>query len=104
MHHILVWTKIYYTQTTGSTVTYYCCTAVAKAAIESGVARKTDIDWDEYEETLRSRMGLDNKLIRALTDKAKENPKKVVFADANHPNILKAASVARLKVFVYLFC
>lgn len=69
--------------------------AVAKAAIESGVARKTDIDWDEYEETLRSRMGLDNKLIRALTDKAKENPKTVVFADANHPNILKAASVAR---------
>lgn len=69
--------------------------AVAKAAIESGVARKTDIDWAEYEETLRSRMGLDNKLIRALTDKAKENPKRVVFADANHPNILKAASVAR---------
>jgi malate dehydrogenase (oxaloacetate-decarboxylating)(NADP+) len=40
-------------------------------------------------------MGLDNKMIRALTDKAKENPKRVVFADANHPNILKAASVAR---------
>jgi len=69
--------------------------AVAKAAIESGVARKTDINWDEYEESLRQRMGLDNKLIRGLNEKAKENPKRVVFADANHPNILKAASVAR---------
>jgi malate dehydrogenase (oxaloacetate-decarboxylating)(NADP+) len=69
--------------------------AVAKAAIESGVARKTEINWEEYEESLRLRMGLDNKMIRALTDKAKENPKRVVFADANHPNILKAASVAR---------
>ncbi|HPS13162.1 MAG TPA: NADP-dependent malic enzyme [Prolixibacteraceae bacterium] len=69
--------------------------AVAKAAIESGVARKTEMDWEKYEEELRQRMGLDNKLIRALTDKAKENPKRVVFADANHPNILKAASVAR---------
>jgi len=69
--------------------------AVAKAAIESGVARRTNINWEEYENQLRQRMGLDNKLIRALTDKAKENPKRVVFADANHPNILKAASVAR---------
>jgi malate dehydrogenase (oxaloacetate-decarboxylating)(NADP+) len=69
--------------------------AVAKAAIESGVARKKDMNWDEYEETLRQRMGLDNKLIRALTEKAKENPKRVVFAEANHPNMLKAASVAR---------
>lgn len=69
--------------------------AVAKAAIDSGVARKTDIDWAVYEDQLRQRMGLDNKLIRALTDKARECPKKVVFADANHPNILKAASVAR---------
>jgi len=69
--------------------------AVAKAAIESGVARKKDMNWDEYDETLRQRMGLDNKLIRALTEKAKENPKRVVFAEANHPNMLKAASVAR---------
>jgi malate dehydrogenase (oxaloacetate-decarboxylating)(NADP+) len=68
--------------------------AVAKAAIESGVALKTKINWEEYNEELRQRMGLDNKLIRALTEKAKENPKRVVFADANHPNILKAASAA----------
>lgn len=69
--------------------------AVAKAAIESGVARKTEMDWEAYNDELRQRMGLDNKLIRGLNEKAKESPKRVVFADANHPNILKAASVAR---------
>ncbi len=70
-------------------------TAVAKAAIESGVARKTITDWDAYAEQLRLRMGLDNKLIHGLTEKAKENPKRVVFAEANHINMLKAAQVAR---------
>jgi malate dehydrogenase (oxaloacetate-decarboxylating)(NADP+) len=69
--------------------------AVAKAAMESGIARKPIADWDKYEEELRVRMGLDNKLIRGLTEKAKENPKRVVFAEANHINMLKAASVAR---------
>ena len=69
--------------------------AVAKAAIETGIARKPIEDWDKYAEDLRLRMGLDNKLIRGLTEKAKENPKRVVFAEANHPNMLKAASVAR---------
>lgn len=69
--------------------------AVAKAAIESGVARKSIDDWDKYADELRQRMGLDNKLIRGLTEKAKENPKRVVFAEANHINMLKAASVAR---------
>jgi malate dehydrogenase (oxaloacetate-decarboxylating)(NADP+) len=71
--------------------------AVAKAAIESGVARRKEMDWDKYADELRQRMGLDNKLIRALTDKAKENPKRVVFAEANHINMLKAASVARVE-------
>jgi len=69
--------------------------AVAKAAMESGIARKPIEDWDKYAEELRLRMGLDNKLIRGLTEKAKENPKRVVFAEANHINMLKAASVAR---------
>ena len=69
--------------------------AVAKAAIESGVARKTIVDWNAYEDELRQRMGNDNKLIRGLTEKAKENPKRVVFAEANHVNMLKAAQVAR---------
>ncbi len=69
--------------------------AVAKAAMESGIARKPITDWDKYAEELRQRMGLDNKLIRGLTEKAKENPKRVVFAEANHINMLKAAQVAR---------
>lgn len=69
--------------------------AVAKAAIESGVARKNIGNWDDYAEELRQRMGLDNKLIRGLTEKAIENPKRVVFAEANHVNMLKAAQVAR---------
>lgn len=69
--------------------------AVAKAAIESGVARKKIEDWDAYGEQLRQRMGLDNKLIRGLTEKAKENPKRVVFAEANNVNMLKAAQIAR---------
>ena len=69
--------------------------AVAKAAMESGIARKPIKDWDKYTEGLLQRMGLDNKLIRGLTEKAQENPKRVVFAEANHINMLKAASVAR---------
>jgi len=69
--------------------------AVAKAAMKSGIARKPITDWDEYAENLRQRMGLDNKLIRGLTEKAIENPKRVVFAEANHINMLKAAQVAR---------
>jgi malate dehydrogenase (oxaloacetate-decarboxylating)(NADP+) len=69
--------------------------AVAKAAMESGIARKPIEDWDKYADELRHRMGLDNKLIRGLTEKAKENPKRVVFAEANHINMLKAAQIAR---------
>jgi malate dehydrogenase (oxaloacetate-decarboxylating)(NADP+) len=69
--------------------------AVAKAAMESGIARKPIKDWDKYADELRMRMGLDNKLLRGLTEKAKENPKRVVFAEANHSNMLKAAQVAR---------
>ena len=69
--------------------------AVARAAIDSGIARKPIEDWDKYAEDLRQRMGLNNKLISGLTEKAKENPKRVVFAEANHINMLKAAQVAR---------
>lgn len=69
--------------------------AVAKAAMETGIARKPIENWEEYADLLRQRMGLDNKLIRGFTEKAKQNPKKVVFAEANHPNMLKAAQVAR---------
>lgn len=69
--------------------------AVAKAAIASGVARKIITDWDSYENHLREMMGYDNKLLRAFTDMAKANPKRVVFAEANHINMLKAAAEAK---------
>ncbi|MDR0769237.1 MAG: NADP-dependent malic enzyme, partial [Dysgonamonadaceae bacterium] len=69
--------------------------AVAKAAIESGVARKKIDDWEAYENQLRDLMGYDNKLLRDCTDMAKTNPKRVVFAEGTHPNMLKAAAQAR---------
>lgn len=69
--------------------------AVAKAAIESGVARKTITDWEGYKNELNNRMGVDNKLMRSLAVKAKQNPKKVVFAEADHYKMLKAAQMVR---------
>ena len=73
---------------------YWVAPAVAKAAIESGVARIPIKDWEKYELELMDRLGLNNKLIRNLTEKAKRNPKKVVFAEADHYKILKAAEMA----------
>ena len=69
--------------------------AVAKAAMESGVARREITDWDKYANHLREMMGYDNKLLRSFTDMAKANPKRVVFAEANHINMLKAAAEAK---------
>lgn len=67
--------------------------AVAKAAIESGVATDEITDWDNYEEQLLQRLGNDNKLIRLLQTRAKSNPKRIVFAEADHLDVLKAAQV-----------
>jgi malate dehydrogenase (oxaloacetate-decarboxylating)(NADP+) len=69
--------------------------AVAKAAMESGVAQAPISDWNAYTEQLSQRMGLDNKLIDRLTTRAKTDPKRVVFAEADHYKILKAAQVCR---------
>ena len=69
--------------------------AVARAAIESGVARKTIDNWKKYEVSLNKLMGYDNKLIRQFTDMARRNPKRVVFAEGSHENMLKAAAAAR---------
>ena len=73
---------------------YWVAPAVAKAAMDSGVAKKPIKDWKKYELELMERLGLGNKLIRNLTSKAKRNPKKVVFAEADHYKILKAAEMA----------
>lgn len=75
--------------------------AVAKAAIDSGVSRKTITDWEGYANHLREMMGYDNKLLRSFTDMAKANPKRVVFAEANHVNMLKAAAEAKAEGICY---
>lgn len=67
--------------------------AVARAAMESGVAKRPISDWDAYAERLRKLMGYDNKLIRRITDKAKSSPKRIVFGEANTDNMLKAAVI-----------
>ncbi len=72
----------------------YVAPAVAKAAIDSGVARQPIEDWDAYEMQLLNRLGLDNKLIRNITEKAQRSPKRVVFAEADNIKILKAAQTA----------
>lgn len=68
--------------------------AVAKAAIDSGVARKTITDWEAYNDQLRAMMGIDNKMIRRFYDIARQTPKRVVFSESNHINMLKAAEAA----------
>lgn len=67
--------------------------AVAKAAMESGVAQVEITDWEKYENDLLDRLGSDNKLIRMLYNRAKTNPKKVIFAEADHLDVLKAAQI-----------
>ncbi|MFT4031649.1 MAG: NADP-dependent malic enzyme [Siphonobacter sp.] len=64
--------------------------AVAKAAMDSGVATQPITDWDAYEQVLAKRLGQDNQLTRAIVNKAKQAPKKVVFADAESLTVLKA--------------
>ena len=65
--------------------------AVAMSAVRTGVSQEEIPDWNKYRESLKKRLGLDNELIRTLTARAKRNPKKVVFAEAEHYKILKAA-------------
>ena len=67
--------------------------AVAKAAMKSGVAQINIENWEVYKEELSKRLGLDNKLIKNVTEKAKRNPKKVVFAEADNYKTLKAAQI-----------
>jgi malate dehydrogenase (oxaloacetate-decarboxylating)(NADP+) len=67
--------------------------AVARAAMESGVAQTAIPNWDTYVIELNKRLGLDNQMIRALGSKARNNPKRLVFAEADNPKILKVAQI-----------
>jgi malate dehydrogenase (oxaloacetate-decarboxylating)(NADP+) len=67
--------------------------AVAKAAMESGVAQHPIIDWDSYTNDLNKRLGLDNQVMRIVGNKARNNPKRIVFAEADNVKILKAAQI-----------
>ncbi|MCW3169803.1 NADP-dependent malic enzyme [Chryseobacterium sp. 09-1422] len=67
--------------------------AVAKAAIDSGIARKTITDFDEYETQLLDRMGRDEKLVRMMQNRAKANPKRITLGNAEEYNVLKAAQI-----------
>ena len=69
--------------------------AVAKAAIESGVARKNIEDWDAYKNTLRQLVGQESKLTQKLYDTARKHPQRIVFAEGLHPTMIKAAVMAR---------
>lgn len=67
--------------------------SVAKAAMDSGVARIHIEDWKKYEEELLERVGLDQRLVSRVVQRAKQKPKRVIFAEADHINILKAAQM-----------
>ncbi|PKV63632.1 NADP-dependent malic enzyme [Pontibacter ramchanderi] len=69
--------------------------AVAKAAMESGVARYPITNWEAYEQELQERIGIDQKLMTRITNQAKKDPKTVVFAEADHYKILKAAQIVK---------
>ena len=67
--------------------------AVAKAAMDTGVAQSPILDWDKYEGRLLDRMNVDNKIVRLLFDRAKTKPKRVVFAEADQLDVLKASQI-----------
>jgi len=74
--------------------------AVAKAAMDSGVALKPIEDWNAYANKLSSLMGLENHIVRGLHERARKDIKKVVFAEADHFKVLKAAQEAKAEGFL----
>src|SRR5690606_39750755 len=84
--------------------------AVAKAAIDSGVARKEIKDWEQYHFELQSRIGIDQRLMSRITNRAKKAPKRVVFAEADNLKILKAdrkstrLNSSHVKISYAVFC
>lgn len=75
--------------------------AVAKAAMESGVAQRAITDWASYKEELEGRLGLDSQLFRLIGSKARKDPRKVVFAEADNLKVLKSAQVVRDEGIAY---
>lgn len=75
--------------------------AVARAAMESGVAQRAITDWDAYRDVLNHRLGLDNQLFRVIGNKARKDPRKVVFAEADSLKVLKAAQVVHDEGIAY---
>ena len=69
--------------------------AIAKAAMDSGVATEPIEDWAKYEEELLQRLGSDNKLVRLIHRRAKSDPKRIIFAEADHLDVLKAAQIVK---------
>jgi malate dehydrogenase (oxaloacetate-decarboxylating)(NADP+) len=67
--------------------------AIAKAAMDSGVATEPITDWDKYRDELMERLGTGSKVVRLLHNRAKANPKKIVFAEADHLDVMKAAQI-----------
>lgn len=72
-------------------VLWYVAPAVAKAAIETGVAKITEMNWVEYEEKLKERLGLSKEIVRVMIHKAQKHPKKVVYPEGEEENIIRAA-------------
>jgi len=75
--------------------------AVAKAAMDSGVAKNPIQDWDAYELELQERIGIDQRLMSVVIARAKKDPKRVVFAEADNKKILKAAQIIRDEKIAY---
>jgi len=74
-------------------VLWYVAPAVAKAAIDSGVAGITEINWDDYREELKERLGYSKEVIRVMINKAQENPVRVVYPEGEEEKIIRAANV-----------
>ncbi len=72
-------------------VLWYVAPAVAKAAIETGVAKVKEMDWIAYEEQLKERLGLSKEIVRVMIHKAQKHPKKVVYPEGEEENIIRAA-------------
>jgi len=75
--------------------------AVAKAAMDSGVARTPIKDWDKYKQELRQKLGLETKQTQKLHETARQHPQKVVFAEGGHPTMMKAAVQAKNEGICY---